>query len=53
MTEQTLTEQKLVKKAIAILRAPKTQTYALGVIGWIIVLNAMPFDWALPAYAEF
>ncbi len=53
MKDQTLTGSNPVKKAMAILRAPKTLTYALGVIGWIIVLNAMPFDWALPAYAEF
>lgn len=35
------------------LRSEKTLTYVLGLIGWLLVLQAMPFDWALPTYAEF
>ncbi|MBM7069034.1 hypothetical protein [Actibacterium sp. 188UL27-1] len=46
-------DPKLPSKLITILRDPQTMTYVLGVIGWLIVVWAFPFDWSLPAYAEF
>lgn len=50
MTAPPLTRPERMRAWLA---SPKVTTYLLGLLGWAMVLYAMPFDWSLPAYAEF
>lgn len=42
-----------VSNLMNVVKSPNTLTYVLGLIGWTLIWYNMPFDWALPSYAEF
>lgn len=50
-----MTPRRLFTRAnvLNVAKSPNTLTYILGLIGWVLVWYNMPFDWALPSYAEF